>query len=485
MRILFVLLALGAGCGAPLTVGPPAESESALNCQECGDNYAQEGFPVVCPDAAPNQCAGCNTTLTQFCDSDGDGDVDRGALDGTPAERRGVGMSFCQGPGFLTPRPCDCGDLCMCPAPPAGVQECASDCDCIDDPAGARCNDEDPCFSTCSHRCFNRRPTTFPGEAFSSCENMCPTTFPPPGNPYLGVLPDVCKGPAGMCGSGPALNAPPQNGLDSCGFYLRARSCLTDCSACSSNRLAGYYSICARMRDLANGPGLPTFPSTFPPAYASCTTNPLFTGYTDNMMFCLQAKAAQDAQNCNSCDGWVNGTPAGGVTGGIIGVHTECNAANGFCALAADPAAVPALQCFGASLGYAWGAFGGVQSPIGAVQAVGMCHLMSQLLACWAGNVGLLTAWQNQICTGYFDGCMTQPNFGSGLWPGAQATLCRATCPVLPASLIALAGSVPAGPAGALAFEQQCNAILTSVTNPMGFPLVPGFQSGRDPCITY
>ena len=66
------------------------------------------------------------------------------------------------------------------------------------------------------------------------------------------------------------------------------------------------------------------------------------------------------------------------IESGIIGAHTECNDVNGFCNLACVPGATALFwRRFGASLG-----LGALTSLpiIGALQPVGICHLMSQPL---------------------------------------------------------------------------------------------------------
>jgi hypothetical protein len=276
--------------------------------------------------------------------------------------------------------------------------------------------------------------------------------------------------------------------------------CLTDCDDCEKNRLVGYNRTCRNARGLSNGPASTDFPGGNPPLpndYNRCGANDAFNGYVDGMMFCLQAKAAIAINDsCPSCSNVVNGLPDIDVESGIIGVHTECNEVNNFCDLSDDPTGLP-LRCFGASIGKAWGSILGGHSPGGALQPVGICHLMSQLVACADGGIGGaidLARWQSQICEGYVDGCMTEEGLGD-LFPNChipgvgscrlllRRQLCEATCPQLPE--IGLLGILNLGPGAAVVFEGACNTLLTTLLNPFGFPIIPGADSGREPCLTY
>jgi hypothetical protein len=376
---------------------------------------------------------------------------------------------------------------------------------------------------------------TYPGEAFSSCQMVCPTTRLPAignlGRRFVADLPDYCRG-AAACGDGaPELNPPDgdQQGHESCGFYLRLRHCFTDCSACSRNRLAGYARICSGIRGLSNGGDSMDYPGQLPDRYLNCSESQTFNDYADGMMFCLQAKASQAAEGCLSCDNLVNGLPDIDIESGIIGSHTECNSANDFCAMANVQDGMP-LRCFGAALGRAWGSILGHHSPLGAIQAVGICHLVAQLIGCANGDGNRLRRWQGQICEGYVDGCMVNQNLGDSIPQctvdiplllargmtieairallfdcnqSARRRFCQATCPTadLLSTIIRLLGELPLGERGALAFERICNRLVAGDLSPFGgpvilglplpnplpfpFPRLPGFDSGRDPCLTY
>ena len=256
--------------------------------------------------------------------------------------------------------------------------------------------------------------------------------------------------------------------------------------------------MCSNNRRLANGElflGLPPF-------YNQCGVNDDYQEYTDGMMFCLQVKAVQGIDDiCPSCNGLVSGFPDIDIESGIIGAHTECNNANGFCDLARDPGGVP-MRCFGAALGRSWGSILGHHSPLGTFQPVGICHLLSQLVACAEGDPFNLVRWQSQICEGFVDGCMTQEGLAD-LFPPCnipgvgdcrtllRRRLCESSCPQFPAA--GVVGFLNLGVDGALAFERACNSLLTQGVSILGIPIfpavgdlgLPGTGSGRDPCLTY
>lgn len=482
---------------------------NAFDFTDCenGVYYESMGFPEV-SDGAPCSNGNC-PTYEEFC--------------ADPAHR-GVGVTACtfanpcgEGPdGMLgggTPMPCPCGEgelecreLGPDGQPRPGVDECQNDCDCVGSPNGGRCREDPICGNICDMRCLNRNNFQFPNQAFSSCEFPCPTARLPangnPGRPYFRQLPDHCKGGTNAC-LNPAATpltpaAQPQRPDEACGFYLSLRQCFNDCGACEKNRLEGYYHMCSNNNRLANGgriPGLGGF-------YNQCGLNRDYRDYAAGMMFCLQVKAVQGIEDrCASCNELVSGLPNIDIESGIIGAHTECNDVMGFCGLARDPGGVP-LRCFGAALGRSWGTILGHHSPIGTAQPVGVCHLMSQLVACAEGDPLNLARWQGQICQGFVDGCMTQMNlvdhFPDCNIPGVgscrnilRRKLCQASCPIVPAA--GLVGILDLGVDGALAFERACNSLLTEGVSIFGFPIIPpigevglpGTGSGRDPCLTY
>ena len=503
-------------CGDGVCVPECGECEACQDCAEadlaCGRNgdfnfndcvdgayYERLGFPEVSVGGGNCSRPDC-PTFEAFC---------------AVPEHRGVGVTGCQAmpggqPGscFGTPMQCDCGDGELeCRERDEMPDECQTDCDCVGSPNGGRCRDDALCGNICDLRCLNRRPIQYDNSAFSSCEFPCPTARRPgpdnPGRVFLSDLPSHCSGGPDTCDNPNAtpIAGPntPQSADDSCGFYLRVRECLTDCGSCEKNRLEGYYAICSNMRTLSNGER----PRGLPAEYFTCGQDPSFRAYADGMMFCLQAKAsAYMSEGCRSCNTIVSGMPDFDIESGIIGAHTECNDVNGFCNLARVPGGAP-LRCFGAGLGRAWGSVLGHHSPIGALQPVGICHLMSQLLACADGDPQNLVGWQSQICEGYVDGCMSQPSlaemFPDADIPGLDTTVrevmqrafCTATCPQFP--LVALAGFLDIGTDGALEFERECNALLTQGISIFGFPVIPGLGeiglpgtgSGRDPCLSY
>lgn len=290
---------------------------------------------------------------------------------------------------------------------------------------------------------------------------------------------------------------PPQSPNAACGFYLRLKNCMTDCNDCQKNRLTGYYQTC--YANQASASGLVGNAINLPPAYAACANNPAYTTYVPNMMSCLQQGAAGSLDRCLTCESLVNGFP-GQPTTGIIGVHTPCNATNNFCTMIGAGGPPTAMQCFGASLGFSWGAVGGPQSPIGLMQSVGLCHAMAQALTC-GGNI---EKFLDESCTGFVDSCMsTNSNFCEGLFGMDRRPCCVAACPgQLIAPLINQLGIVPGpnpNPALVLQFEQACMDVLSGqgaaglLANGIGGIIAPGpmiainiFRPGpRDPCITY
>jgi hypothetical protein len=492
----------------------------------CTDDATLLGYPEVSEDGF-----GCNDpqcpSFEAFC--------------ADPAHA-GMGVTLCsqalrcdQGGGTPVECPCipttnECSEIEV-------VDNCNNDCDCIGNERGGLC-EETQCGWQCSLKCQNRRNITFNG-AFSSCQMVCPTTRLPEQagvenehvRRYINALPDYCLG-ASNCGA-EGVDIPesgtPQQAEQSCDIYRRLNACFTDCSDCSRNRLSGYFQICAGIRGLTNGPTSPDYPEDFPARYNQCAQSSAFQEYADEMMFCLQAKATAGANGCPSCDVLVNGLPSIDIESGIIGAHTDCNNTSGFCELIDAPGGVP-LSCFGAGLGRAWGSILGHHSPLGPIQSVGICHMVSQMLACANGDGDRLVEWQNQVCEGFVDGCMTRSNLGD-IFPqctldvgsllaagmsiseahalidrcnsNARRTFCQASCPVnsIMDWIIELIGEVPFGEAGALKFEETCNQIIAGdlfpfgsgvflppiITFPIGFPLpeIPGFESGRDPCLTY
>ena len=471
-------------CGSPPNPEYCPDPDFDYDACANGEYYDSQGFPEVNAGGPCSQDPNC-PTLDEFC--------------AQPANR-GVGVTACTGPepcdqGGSTPVPCPCGS--GIPECPDGNQdECQDNCDCVGTPGGARCREDDLCGNRCDLNCLNRRDIDYPGEAFSSCEMVCPTArLPALGNVsrgYFYSLPSFCQGGSQMCLGAPPLTpaGAPQLGNQSCGFYLRLKHCFTDCGACEKNRLEGYYHICKNIRGLMNGVNSTDFPGGLPREYRSCTYNSDFTDYADGMMFCLQAKVSSYVDDqCLSCSQMVNGQPDRDVESGIIGAHTECNNFNGFCDLVDNPGRMP-LKCFGAAMGKAWGSILGHQSPIGTIQPVGICHALSQVLACADGSPRDIMNFQSSICEGYVDGCMSQQNLGDmfpicrgGCSRAMRRALCEASCPQVPES--ALVGIFDIGPAAATVFEQICNRVLTRATHPFGFPILPGTSSGRDPCLTY
>ena len=187
--------------------------------------------------------------------------------------------------------------------------------------------------------------------------------------------------------------------------------------------------------------------------YATCQNNELFTQYTDGMRWCLQAygsaqynlgsRPGDNPASCKNCTQFVNGSVSGNIFDGVIGSHNDCNSAQEFCRLAGDPGrdndcdgtvdTPPALQCFAAGLGFSWGATLGSMSPVGALESVGLCHLMMQATKCGPQmTVGQFHKLWNNLCTGYQDGCMANAGFGSDGTAEGQAmnsALCALTCP--------------------------------------------------------
>lgn len=219
------------------------------------------------------------------------------------------------------------------------------------------------------------------------------------------------------------------SGSAECGYYLSLRQCQGDCSACQSNRLVGYYQTCRNMSQIAQG-DLANAPRT----YGFCQNLCEYQGYVSGMRRCLQnqADALQRLWNRDypgtalSCSGVVGG-PVDARTGrrdlnaGVIGSHTFCNEAQGFCGLSN-----PSRQCFGAGLGNSWAGMclgPGGHSPWGSWQSVGMCHMFAQAASC--GARGSLANFVDSLCQGYQDGCMTAP--GCAYMPKRLA--CMLACP--------------------------------------------------------
>lgn len=203
------------------------------------------------------------------------------------------------------------------------------------------------------------------------------------------------------------------NPSQECGFYLSLRQCHNDCSACQQNRLVGYFQTCRNMGQIAIGQL-----NNAGAGYGYCQNMCEYQSYVSGMRRCLQRQGTALLASWNrdfagqplTCGGIVNG-PRDPSTGsrstqeGIIGSHTYCNEATGFCAL--SPAA---KQCFGAGLGNSWAGMclgPGGQSPWGSWQSVGMCHLFAQAASC--GTRGSLSQFVDSLCQGYQDGCMTAP----------------------------------------------------------------------------
>ncbi len=507
---------MGARCGDGICAaecGECAQCDDCLNedqlCQRQGEfdftdclngaYYDRLGFPEVSLDGGGCSQRDC-PSFEDFC---------------AVPEHRGVGVTGCSrgmpcgqpGRGGGTPMQCDCGDgEEECRERDVQPDECQTDCDCIGSENGGRCLEDPVCGNICSLRCLNRNRISFPDGAFSSCEFPCPTTRAPaadnPGSVHIDDVPAHCLPGTNACPNPDAPSLVPpgtqQDHHDSCKFYLQVRACLNDCGACETNRLEGYYAICSNARNLANW----RRPAGLPAEYFSCGGE-AFQTYADGMMFCLQAKAADYmSQGCRSCNDIVSGMPGIDIESGIIGAHSECNETNGFCQLTRAQG-FPPLKCFGAAMGRAWGSILGHHSPLGALQPVGVCHLMSQLLACARGNPFSLHRWHRQLCEGYVDGCMSRPFFGN-LFPDAeipilgtnirdiiQRKICEATCPQFTEA--ALIGLFDIGVDGALEFERQCNGLLTEGLSIFGYPVFPGLDdlgipgtgSGRDPCLTY
>lgn len=258
-----------------------------------------------------------------------------------------------------------------------------------------------------------------------------------------------------------------------CGYYLRLRLCLTDCSESERNRLLGYYQTCMGVTGLASGDYK---------FVEGCAGNQEFTSYMETMRHCLQKSsvAFNTDNDCHSCKQIIDG--AGGPYDGIIGSHTPCNGSAGFCDLSET-----SLRCFGAGMGSSWTGVLGSHSATGSIRSVGFCHLVSQAASCAAsseqGYGAFMTFWR-ALCGGYQAGCEAVQG-GTGTFVGNaiesiagggsrtfDAVSCKLSCP-LPEDLNRVSGfggngagylfekiSAAVGRGGVLAGESACRGMV-------------------------
>ena len=216
-----------------------------------------------------------------------------------------------------------------------------------------------------------------------------------------------------------------------CEYYLRVRSCLSDCNEYQKNRLLGYFQTCMGVSGLAVGDY---------DFVEGCRNNPEFSRYVGDMRYCIQDRSRNfNSASCRTCNQVIDG--AGGSFEGIIGSHTPCNELSGFCKLGTT-----SLRCFGAGLGSSWRGVFGTHSAQGASRSVGVCHLLAQGASCAAKNQvgydGFMSFWR-ALCGGYQKGCeamqgatgSTTSNtlggiFGDGTKQATDIVSCKLSCPL-------------------------------------------------------